>query len=238
MSTVTNNLPLALTRQPAQIAWSGHLKWVAGLAILGFAVPAVLAGVLQLPRNIYLVFYFGLMGAFLYGYVRWSSLDLKKLFIEHWVWGLIGGALLSIFTIKTVLMQSGSPAPEGLELGFDLAWLGLLYGATDGLVLSVIPVYATWQGLTLLGWTKHWPGRIGVAVTAILVSMLVIGIYHVGYPECRGPQVFMIMIGVAAQSLAYVLIRSPLTPVLGHVAMHVAAVLHGLNSVSQLPPHY
>jgi len=48
-----------------------------------------------MPRNIYLVFYFGLMGAYLYGYVRWSALDLKKLFSEHWA-GVWWAARLSV----------------------------------------------------------------------------------------------------------------------------------------------
>jgi hypothetical protein len=29
-----------------------------------------------------------------------------------------------------------------------------------------------------------------------------------------------------------------LAPVLSHIAMHVAAVLYGLQSAMQLPPHY
>ena len=68
--------------------------------------------------------------------------------------------------------------------------------------------------------------------------MYVIALYHLGYPECRGPQVLVITFGVAAQSLGYLLSRSPLAPVISHVAMHVAAVLYRISSVSQLPPHY
>jgi hypothetical protein len=238
MNTATGHLTIGQTQQPTQAASLAHLEWVAGLAILGLTVPAVFVGVFQLPRNIYLVFYFGLMGALLYGYARWSRLDLKKLFTEHWAWGLIGGALLSVFTVNTVLTQPGSPAPQGLELGFDLAWLGVLYGATDALVLSIMPVYATWQALDLRGLTKHWPGRIATGVLAILASMVVIALYHLGYPECRGPQVVIIIVGVSMQSLGYLLTRSPWTPLIGHMAMHIAAVLYGLNTVSQLPPHY
>ena len=239
MNTLLGNLLTAgKVHESARTTWWGHLQWVAAMAIVGLAVPAVFVGVFQLPRNIYLVFYFGLMGAFLYGYVRWSALHLKKLFSEHWGWGLVGGALVSLFTVKTVLMQPASPTPQGLELGFDLAWLGLIYGSMDGLVLSVVPVYATWQALTVLGWTKRWPGRLATGVLAILASMLVIGLYHLGYPEFRGPQVLIVIVGVSAQSLAYLLTCSPLTPVICHIAMHIAAVLYGINSVSQLPPHY
>ncbi len=237
MNAATGRLAAGQTRK-VRTTWLAHLQWVAGLAILGLAVPAVFVGIFQLPRSIYLVFYFGLMGAFLYGYARWASIDLSRLFAEHRGWGLVGGVLLSIFTVNTILIQPGSPMPQGLELGFDLAWLGVIYGAVDALVLSVLPVYATWQALTLLGWTERWPGRIGAGILAVIASMMVIALYHLGYPECRGPQVIIIIVGVSIQSLAYLLARSPWTPLIGHMAMHVAAVLYGLNTVSQLPPHY
>lgn len=238
MNTATDRLPVGQTQEPIRATWTTHLQWVAGLAALGLAVPAVFVGISQLPRSIYLVFYFSLMGAFLYGYVRSNRLDLKQFFTDHWVWGLIGGALLSVFTVNTVLIQPGSPAPEGLELGFNLVWLGLIYGAMDALVLSVMPVYATWQAFRIAGWTRTWPGRIAAGVLAVVASMVVIALYHLGYPECRGPQVAIIIVGVAMQSIAYLLTRNPLTPLIGHIAMHVAAVLYGLNTVSQLPPHY
>ena len=239
MKTLSTDLPAVRNIDaPARATGLGHLEWVAGLAILGFMVPAVFVGILQLPRSLYLVFYFGLLGAFLYGYVRWSALDVRKRVAEHWIWGLVVGVLLSVFTVNTVLIQPGSPAPGGLELGFDLVWLGLIYGIMDALVLSVMPVYATWQALTLRGWTRRWPVRIATGVVDVLASMLVIALYHLGYPECRGPQVLIIIVGVAMQSLAYLLARNPLTPLIGHAAMHIAAVLYGLNTVSQLPPHY
>jgi hypothetical protein len=38
-------------------------------------------------------------------------------------------------------------------------------------------------------------------------------------------------------SIAYIASRNPLAAVLSHVAMHVAAVLHGIDSTVQLPPH-
>jgi hypothetical protein len=224
--------------RPLPVTWWGHLLWVAAAGVVGMGVAAVFAGLFELPRNLYLVFYVGIIGALLYSYVRWSGVDFKQLFSAHWVWGLLGGAVVGFFTVQTVLFQLASPAPRGLELGFALAWLGLIYGAVDALLLSVLPVFATWQALALRGWTARWPGRIAAAGLAVLASMLVIGLYHLGYPEFRGPQVLLVIAGVAIQSLAYLLTRSPLTPVIGHVAMHLAAVLYGISSVSQLPPHY
>lgn len=216
----------------------GHLAWVVAFALVGFLVPAVFVGGLQLPRAWYLIVYFAAVGGVGYGYIRWSGVDVRRLVREHWVTGLAVGAAVSVFTVNTVLMQPSSAAPQGPDLVFNLGWLGIAYGIVDGLFLSVFPVYATWKALGLRGWTDRWGGRIAASALAILASMFVILVYHLGYPECRGPQVGQIVVGVALQSVAYLIARSPIAPVLSHTAMHIAAVLYGLNSVSQLPPHY
>jgi len=148
------------------------------------------------------------------------------------------GALVSVFTIRTVLMQASSETPQGASLVFNLAWLGLVYGTVDALLLSVLPVHATLKALEARGWGDRQRSRIIGGILAIVASMFVIGLYHIGYPECREPEVLVIIVGVAVQSLGYVVSRSPLSPVISHVAMHIAAVIHGINSVSQLPPHY
>ena len=241
MSTLQHNVPLTgRAARTLPVTWWSHLLWVAGAGILGMAVAALFAGVFQLARPLYLVAYVAVVGAFLYAYVRWSGADLRREFGQHWVWGLVGGAIASFLIVQATLGQPAprSAMPQGGELLFDLAWLGLLYGLVDGLLLSVLPVYATWQALTLLGWTERWPGRIAAGVLALLASVLVIGLYHWGYPEFRSAYVLVIMAGVGMQSLFYLLSRSPLAPLISHVAMHITAVLVGIQTFSQLPPHY
>jgi hypothetical protein len=127
---------------------------------------------------------------------------------------------------------------QGPTLVFNIVWLGLLYGLIDGLFLSVMPVAATWQALVLLGSTKRWPGLIAAGMMALMASLAVTAAYHLGYPEFQGVAVLWPMLGVGVMTLAYLLSRSPLAPVLSHIAMHVAAVLYGLQTAIQLPPHY
>ncbi len=216
----------------------GHAAWVGVFALVGFLVPAIVVGGLELPRAWYLVVYFAAVGGVGYGYLRWSGVEVTKLVREHWLTGLAVGAVVSVFTVNTVLMQSSSPPPQGLDLMFNVGWLGVAYGVVDGLFLSVFPVYATWKAMEARGQTERWRGRIAAGLLAILASVFVILVYHLGYPECRGPQVGQIVVGVALQSVGYLIARNPLAPVLSHTAMHIAAVVYGLNTVSQLPPHY
>ena len=73
---------------------------------------------------------------------------------------------------------------------------------------------------------------------AIAASLLVTAAYHLGYPEFRGTKVLAPIIGNGVLSLTYTLTTNPISAVAGHIAMHIAAVLHGLETTVQLPPHY
>ncbi len=217
--------------------WS-HLLWVLAAAILGFVIAAVFAGQLHLERSLYLGVYAILVNAFLYGYIRWSGIEVGRLLRYHWQWGLIAAALAGTFVVINVWSQPASPSPQGGELVFDLLWLGVVYGTVDALLLSVLPILATWRAFSALGWTKTWPEKVMVGILAMVASLLVTAAYHLGYTEFQGPQVVSPLIGNGVMSLAYLLTMNPLGAVLSHIAMHVAAVLHGISTTIQLPPHY
>jgi hypothetical protein len=219
-------------------SWYASLGWVVAAGVAGFAISKIFAGILRLPRNIYLVPYIGLSALFFYAYLRWSELSIREMFVHNWIWGLVGATLLALFTVRNVLSQPVSPRSTGLPLVFDLLWSGVAYGLTDALLLTVLPVLATWQAFTLLNWTANWPGRILVGLLAMLASILVTAAYHSGYPEYWGSQMRGPVIGNTTMTLGYLLTTNPLAAILSHIAMHVAAVLHGPASVMQLPPHY
>jgi hypothetical protein len=218
--------------------WYSYFGWVAAAGLLGFALSSVFAGILRLPRNQYLVPYIGIAGLFFYAYIRWSGTAISDIIRRNWVWGVIGAVLLALFTVRNVLSQPASPRSEGFSLVFDLLWSGVAYGLTDSLLLTVLPVLATWQAFTQLNLTVNLPGKIMVGLIAVLASVLVTVAYHLGYPEYRGVGLFGPVIGNTAMTLGYLLTNNPLAAVFSHIAMHIASVLHGPASVIQLPPHY
>ena len=218
--------------------WQGHILWLMAGTVLGFVIAAVFAGLFHLSRPIYLIPYVFLVIAFLYGYMRWTRLVLGQCLRHRWGWGVVAGIMAGLFAVQSVMRQPLSPTPEGIKLVIDLFWLGLVYGTVDGLLLSVLPVFAVWEALTKQGWTLRWPGRIGSGLLSLLASMVVIAVYHLGYPEFRGPQVLFPVFGVGVMSLAYIITGSPISALLSHIAMHIAAVLYGLQTAIQLPPHY
>ncbi len=120
-----------------------NFGWVAAAALLGFSIAAFFAGILHLPRSIYLVAYLALAVPFLYGFMRWSNLSIAGLIRHNWIWGLVAAVLIGAFLVRNILSQPVSPRSEGLSLVFDVAWLGIVYGLLDALFLSVLPVLAT-----------------------------------------------------------------------------------------------
>jgi hypothetical protein len=216
-----------------------NVSWIIAAAVLGFAIAAIFAGIFHLPRSLYLVVYLLLAGPFLIYFARVSNLNFSDLIRHNWIWGLVGALLMGAFTVRNVLSQPVSAHSQGLPLAFDIAWSGVVYGALDALFLSVLPVLATWQAFSVIGWTHSLAGKILVGAIALIASLFVTVAYHLGYPEYRTTgQVMGPSIGNGVMSFGYILTNNPVTAVFSHIAMHVAGVLHGPASVMQLPPHY
>lgn len=228
-----------MARPLAEKAWGSYLLWIVAAALLGFAIAAIFAGLLHWPRAVYLIPYVGMVGLFFYAFLRWSDVSIWELLRHKWIWGLAAAVPLSMFTVNNILSQPASPRSEGLSLVFELLWVGVVYGLVDALLLSVLPVMATWKAFTVLGWTYHWWGKILVSAIAVLLSLGVTVAYHLGYPECRvAGGLFGPTLGNGAMSLGYVLSGNPIAAMVSHMAMHIAGVLQGPASVLQLPPHY
>jgi hypothetical protein len=172
------------------------------------------------------------------GYVVWTGIDVRALFVHHWRWGLAGTVVFGAFMMMSVLRQDSSARPEGLRLIWDLVWLGVVYGLTDAVLLSVLPVLATWRAFSARGWTASLAGKVGVGALAIAASVIVAAAYHLGYTEYRDGDIVNPLFGNGVMSLGYVLANNPITAIGSHVAMHIAAVLHGAATTTQLPPHY
>ena len=223
-------------RQTPSLA--NELVWVLAAAILGFATTALSSGFLELRRDWFVAIYTLLVGSFLYGYIRWSGLDLGLLLFHRWTWGVIGMVVIGAIMVASVRRMPASPPASGVALAWDILWLGIVYGVVDALLLTVLPIAVTWRAFSAAGWTASWPGKLATGVVASAASLGVTAAYHLGYVEYRGPQVIDPLIGNGIMTLGYVLTGSPLTAIGAHVALHVTSVLHGVETTVTLPPHY
>jgi hypothetical protein len=220
------------------MAWYLYLVLVLAAGLLGFLVAAAFSRWLRMPRSWYLIPYLVITSAFAWFYFQWSQTSLLDLFQNNLIWGILGAIVIGIFVVKNVLAQPASPHPSGGRLAWDVIWLGGVYGFMDAVLLSVIPVLATWQAFSLLGWTTVWIGQIMTAALCMIASLLVTGAYHLGYIEYAGKRVIAPIIGNGVMSLGYVITANPIAAIASHMAMHVAGVVHGPETTLQLPPHY
>jgi hypothetical protein len=214
------------------------LGWILTAGLLGFAVASLFSGWLRLSRRLFLVPYFALAGAFLFGFVLWGQIDLMTVLVDNWHWGVLAGTIVAIFLIRNVRSQPASPRSTGANLLLDVLWVGLGYGAMDALFLNVMPVVAVGISFSGVGWADALAGKIAIGALGLLASLFVTLLYHLGYPEFRNRKVVMVLIGNSLITLAYLVSSNPLGALVSHVAMHVAAVFRGPETVLQLPPHY
>jgi len=222
----------AMTEPPGLRA---SAAWVAVAAVVAFAVPAVFSMGLRWERSRFLLPYVGTIGALLLVYFRRHPLSMTQ-WVGHWPWALVGIAAASSLLLRNIAGQPPSAVPSGMQLVAALAWVGLAYGVIDGLLLNVLPVLAV-QGAAFFEGQPPRGVRLQRGLFALAASLTVTVAYHLGYTEFHGPAMISAIIGNAIITSTYLLTGSPLAAVATHVIMHGAAVLHGMETTLQVPPH-
>jgi hypothetical protein len=209
--------------------------WVIAAAAVGFASSAVFSSLLRLERAPFVFAHALAVGAFAAMYFRLAHVDPVAECRRRPVAGLLAGVAVGLVLLFGVAGQPGGPAPRGIALLAALGWYTGVYGVADAMLLTVIPVLAVRRdaGASGTGWRGAWRG-----VAAMAASLLVTALYHFGFEEFRGMTLLQPLIGNAIVTAGYLITRNPMTPLLAHVIMHGAAVVHGMESTAQLPPHY
>lgn len=212
------------------------LGWLAAAGVIAFAVPAVFSMGLRWERSLFLIPYVGGVGLFLLVYFSRHPLSIRQ-WVGYWPYALIGTAVASFLLLGNIAGQPLSAVPEGWQLVLVLGWVGLAYGAVDGLLLNVFPVLAV-QRASFFASRPPVQSRLLRGLLALAASLAMTVIYHLGYTEFQGAAIVSAVIGNAIITLTYLLTGSPLAAVAAHVIMHMAAVLHGMDTTLQVPPHY
>jgi hypothetical protein len=210
--------------------------WTLLAAGLGFLSSFVLSDLLHLSRGPFVAAWVVLSGAFLAWYRASHRLDLSAQLQRRWIGGLVVGVVVGALLVRQVLSQPPSPHTEGLALVGDLAAYGVVYGIVDALMLSVVPVLSLY-GMRPASELRDSVARYRWSFIALLGSALVTAAYHLGFAEFRGPRLMQPLIGNVLITLTYLVTGSPVAPIVSHVMMHVAAVMHGMATTMQLPPH-
>jgi hypothetical protein len=213
-------------------------NWLIGGLVVAFAMPFVFADVLGLPRDLYYGLYMVSVAVLVAAWVRASQFDVRAALRRRWPWavslGVVCAGLLSFMVLRT---EDATPHPHGAGLAAAVAWRGVLYGVTDGVLLSVFPilaVFAAFAGRPLL---RRFRGKVAVGALALGMSLAFTAVYHLGYPEFRGEMLRKPVAGDVVWSAPTLLTLNPLGAPIAHAGLHVSAVLHSYDTGTFLPPH-
>lgn len=219
---------------------TGDLKravlWTAIAAIAGYSIPTVFSSGLRWERGLFLIPYVVMIAAFLTVFFHRCGFSLRE-FTRSWPFGVAGAVLVGYYVVQNIYSQPASSAPSGQDLAWAILWFGVVYGVADALFLNVFPVLA-FQGPDFDDLKPGWRRRLLRGVLGILASICITAAYHLGFAEYHNASLIFPLIGNTIITASYVVTRSPLAAVGSHTAMHIAGVLHGMETVMQLPPHY
>lgn len=94
--------------------------WILSASLLGFAVASIFAGVVKLPRNLYLYVYIPVVATLFTLFIVINKISLNQILTHNWYWSVIGAILSGAFVIKNVLSQPSSERQKGVALLSDI----------------------------------------------------------------------------------------------------------------------
>jgi membrane protease YdiL (CAAX protease family) len=206
--------------------------------VLAFALPYLLADVLELNRDLFYGVYAVAVVALFVGWARSTGYDLVYALERRWTWavglGLAAAAVLALVVVQT---DDATPRPDGLELVGAVAWRGVVYGLADGLLLSVFPILAVFAAMAGTRLNQRLRGRVVIGAIALLASLAMTAVYHAGYSDFRSEKIQKPLTGDVVWSIPTLVTLNPVGAPIAHVGLHTSAVLHSYETDTFLPPH-
>ncbi len=213
----------------------GHLKWIAYGAIVGFGTSFIFGDLITLPLDLYYLIYFGIIIAFFTIYIKKTQLNLKEWFSRRLVLGILLGLVFGALMIQIVLSRPATEKFTGPYLAWLIFWRGLIYGAIDGLLLSVFPWVVTWRAFDVSARPQERRIRFNLLAWVFVLAMTTA--YHLGYSDFRSKKIIEPNIGNTIISIPTLASANPIGSPIAHATMHVTAIIHSPKTEVFLPPH-
>lgn len=230
--------PHTKRRVGVRLGLSGHWAWLAWAFALAFAVPFLFADLFEINRDafygLYAITVFGLIGL----WARSTDYDLVAALERRWIWAVgLGAVLAGLLAVMVVRTEDATTRPDGLELTVAVLWRGVVYGVTDGLLLSVFPILVVFGALAESRLNDRLAGKVVIGVVALIASLAMTAVYHLGYSDFRSDKVAKPLTGDVLWSVPTLVTLNPIGAPIAHAGLHVSAVLHSYDTDTFLPPH-
>lgn len=217
---------------------SQHGVWLGSGFALAFAVPFLFADLLEINRDLFYGLYamavFGLIGL----WARSTGYDLVAASKRRWAWAVgLGAAFAGVMAFMVLRTDDATPRPDGLGLIGAVLWRGVLYGVTDGLLLSVFPILVVFAAFAGSRLDRRFTGKIVIGAVALIASLAMTAVYHAGYSDFRSGKIGKPLTGDVLWSVPTLVTLNPVGAPIAHAGLHVSAVLHSYDTDTFLPPH-
>jgi hypothetical protein len=217
---------------------SAHWVWLAGGFVVAFAVPFLFADLLEINRDlfygVYAIAACGLIGL----WARSTGYDLVVAIKRRWACAIgLGAVCAGVMAFMVLRTEDATLRPDGLELIGAVLWRGVLYGITDGLLLSVFPILVVFAAFAGRRLDRHFTGKIVIGAVALIASLAMTAVYHAGYSDFRSDKIGKPLVGDVLWSIPTLVTLNPVGAPVAHAGLHVSAVLHSYDTDTFLPPH-
>ena len=230
--------PHAPSHAGVRLGVTSQWAWLGIGLVVAFAVPFLLADRLGINRDLF----YGLYALSVVGlFWLWSNstgYDLVAALRQRWLVALLLGlATAGALAIMVVRTESATTRPAGLDLVGAVLWRGVVYGATDGFLLSVFPILVVFAAFAGSRLNRRLAGKIVIGLVALAASLAMTAVYHAGYSDFRSSKLRKPLAGDVVWSVPTLLTLNPLGSPIAHVGLHVSAVIHSYETDTFLPPH-
>jgi hypothetical protein len=217
---------------------SVHWAWLAGGFGLAFAVPFLLADVLGMNRDLFYGIYAVSVATLFWAWSRSTGYDLVAAVKRRWIAALLLGlAVAGVMTALVLRTEDATSRPAGFELAAAVAWRGVVYGITDGLLLSVFPILVVFAAFASTALDRGLAGKLAVGAVALAMSLAMTVFYHAGYSDFRSDKMSKPLTGDVIWSVPTLVTLNPIGAPIAHAGLHTSAVLHSYETDTFLPPH-
>ena len=215
-----------------------HLRWLLSGFAFAFLVPFVFADVLEVPRDLYYAIYVVGIGAFFGLWVRATGQSLGEMVRRRWMLAVVLGlAVAGLLTLIVLRTEDATARPGGLELVGAVLWRGVAYGLADGILLSAFPILAVFAMFAGTRARGRIGGTIAIGLAALVASLAMTAVYHVGYSDFRSEKLRKPVAGDVVWSVPSLVTLNPIGAPIAHAGLHTSAVLHSYETDTFLPPH-
>ena len=224
---------------------SPHWAWLGGGFVVAFAIPFFLAearsvfGVeFEVNRDLYYGVYALAVVTLFALWSRSTGYDLVAAVRRRWLLAVgLGLAAAGVMAVMVVRTDDATTRPDGIELVGAVLWRGVVYGVTDGLLLSVFPILVVFAALAGSQLNQRLAGKVVIGFVALLASLAMTAVYHFGYSDFRSEKVAKPLVGDVIWSVPTLVTLNPIGAPIAHAGLHTSAVLHSYETDTFLPPH-